>query len=169
MHCNVTLLMSMNRGRQNSFYLAKGANAHYIIRLTQLNDFFFISINCPLLWIKFSWKHSFIFLHSFYCKMHEFSFKYIWYLSISFIICEHWAYEHWAYEHWPYMLIAWKKFISSAGVVERHLEAPLRILRIFSLPKWIWIFIEFNLYFHTFLSINQTNNSLISSFFFDSM
>lgn len=40
MHCNVTLLMSMNRGRQNSFYLAKGANAHYIIRLTQLNDFF---------------------------------------------------------------------------------------------------------------------------------
>lgn len=91
MHCNVTLLMSMNRGRQNSFYLAKGANAHYIIRLTQLNDFFFISINCPLLWIKFSWKHSF------YCKMHEFSFKYIWYLSISFII---WALGIWALGIW---------------------------------------------------------------------
>lgn len=43
MHCNVTLLMSMNRGRQNRFYLAKGANAHYIIRLTQLNDFIFSS------------------------------------------------------------------------------------------------------------------------------
>lgn len=154
MHCNVTLLMSMNRGRQNSFYLAKGANAHYIIRLTQLNDFFFISINCPLLWIKFSWKHSF------YCKMHEFSFKYyIWYLSISFII---WALGIYAYCMEKVHFFSWCS-------VERHLEAPLRILRIFSRPKWIWIFIEFNLYFHTFLSINQTNNSLISSFFFNSM
>lgn len=86
-------------------------------------------------------------------------------LNIFSIWAYHSLYEHWAYEHWAYMLIAWKKFISSAGVVERHLEASLRILRISSLPKWIWIFIEFNLYFHTFLSINQTNNSLISSFF----
>lgn len=111
--------------------------------------FFFISINCPLLWIKFSWKHSF------YCKMHEFSFKYIWYLSISFIVL---ALGIYAYCMEKVHFFSWCS-------VERHLEAPLRILRIFSRPKWIWIFIEFNLYFHTFLSINQTNNSLISSFF----